>query len=129
MEQFTNPNTMHALSFGDKMLASTITMIMGIGITFLVLCILWAFIAIMGKVMAAANAPKKAAPAPVAVTETKVEDDDSEIIAAVIAAAVAAYQGSGGAKPLVVRKIVRVSGDTTLWSNAARADVIDSRKF
>ena len=58
MEQFSDPNTMHSLSFGDKMLASTITMLMGIGITFLVLCILWAFISIMGRVMKAASGNK-----------------------------------------------------------------------
>ncbi|MBQ0078833.1 MAG: OadG family protein [Eubacterium sp.] len=129
MEIFANPETMHSLSFGEKMLGSTITMIMGIGITFLVLCILWAFITIMGKAMNLAEkkpAPAPAAPAPVAEPEAS---DDADVIAAVIAAAVAAYQGAGGAKPLVVRKIVRVSGETTIWSNAARAEVIDSRKF
>lgn len=129
MELFSNPETMHSLSFGEKMLGSTITMIMGIGITFLVLCILWAFITIMGKVMSASQKKPAAAPAPAAPAPEAAASDDSEIIAAVIAAAIAAYQGAGGAKPLVVRKIVRVSGETTVWTNAARADVIDSRKF
>ena len=70
MEQFSDPNTMHSLSFGDKMLASTITMLMGIGITFLVLCILWAFISIMGRVMKAASGNKtETAPAAAAAQE------------------------------------------------------------
>ena len=51
MEIFSNPDTMHSLTFGEKMLASTITMIMGLGITFTVLILIWIFIAIMGKVL------------------------------------------------------------------------------
>jgi len=54
--------------------------------------------------------------------------NDAEI-AAVIAAAIAAYEGSGRAGNLVVRKISRISGETTLWTNAAREDCIESRKF
>ena len=44
MEIFSNPDTMHSLTFGEKMLASTITMIMGLGITFTVLILIWIFI-------------------------------------------------------------------------------------
>ena len=78
MEQFSDPNTMHSLSFGDKMLASTITMLMGIGITFLVLCILWAFISIMGRVMKAASGNKtETAPAAAAAPSTEMERSTS----------------------------------------------------
>ncbi len=31
MEQFANPETIHSISFGDQMIGSLITMIMGIG--------------------------------------------------------------------------------------------------
>lgn len=146
MEQFTNPETMHALSFGEKMLASTITMLMGLGVTFLVLCILWAFITVMGKAMGLANrekAPKtKAAPAPAAAKSVASADDEvqaaviaaaiaagEDALPAVIAAAIAAYEGSGIPNNLVVRKIRRIPTNTTLWMDAARDDVIDSRRM
>ena len=136
MEMFSNPELFHQLSTGDKMIGSLITMIMGMGITFCVLILLWAFVAIMGKAVngkpkgdkasdgtKAAATPSVAAAAPAAASNASDEN-----LVAVIAAAIAAYQG-GGAGNLVVRKIVRLSGESTAWSNAAREDCIDSRKF
>ncbi|MBQ8152004.1 MAG: OadG family protein [Firmicutes bacterium] len=150
MEQFTNPETMHALTFGQKMVGSTITMCMGLGVTFLILCILWAFIVLMGKVMGAVDGKKaapKAAPAaaaaPAATKATPAGGSDEEtaaviaaalaasddVLPAVIAAAIAAYEGSGIPNNLVVRKIRRIPNNTTLWMDAARDDVIDTRRF
>ncbi|MCI8648276.1 MAG: OadG family protein [Firmicutes bacterium] len=131
MEQFANPETMHSLSMGEKLAGAGITTIMGMGITFLVLILLWGCVAIMTKFTyrpkkeekpqaSAAPAATPAAPAAPAAA------DDSLI--AVISAAIAAYEG-GSANNLVVRKISRISGDTTVWGDAGRADCIDSRKF
>ena len=130
MDLFSDPNTIHSLSFGQKMLGSTVTIIMGLGITFTVLLLIWVFIAIMGKILnavkqkqekaAAAAAPAApAAPAPAAA-------DDSLI--AVISAAIAAYEGEG-ANNLVVRKITRLSGAATPWENAATLARMDTRKM
>jgi len=138
MDKFANPELFETLSFGDKMLGSTVTMLMGMGITFLILLILWGFVALMGKFLghgskkapASTPAPTAAAPAaaaPASAPPSAASDD--QIIAAVIAAAVAAYQGSGGTGTLVVRKITRLSGETTFWTNAGREECIESRKF
>lgn len=135
MDKFADPALFESLSFGEKMTGSLITTLMGIGVTFLILCLLWAFVAIMGKVMGVASkgdkasAKTEAAAAPSVTAAAPVKSSDDEAIAAVIAAAVAAYQGSGGTSNLVVRKISRISGETTLWTNAAREDCIASRKF
>ena len=134
MDKFADPALFESLSFGEKMTGSFITMLMGLGVTFLILCLLWAFVAIMGKVMGIASkgdkasAKTEAAAAP-SVPQVAPTNNDDEVIAAVIAAAIAAYQGSGGTGNLVVRKISRISGETTLWTNAAREDCIASRKF
>lgn len=138
MDIFSNPDTMHSLSMGDKLIGSCITMLMGMGITFVVLILLWAFVAIMGKFMniaskgdkaseetKAAATPSVAAPAAPAAPAASADDT----LTAVIAAAIAAYQSEGGRGNLVVRKISRISGETTLWTNAAREDCIESRKF
>ena len=134
MDKFADPALFESLSFGEKMTGSFITMLMGLGVTFLILCLLWAFVAIMGKVMGIASkgdkasAKTEAAAAP-SVPQVAQANNDDEVIAAVIAAAIAAYQGNGGTGNLVVRKISRISGETTLWTNAAREDCIASRKF
>ncbi|NBI63771.1 hypothetical protein D3Z38_12065 [Clostridiales bacterium] len=142
MEQFANPETMHSLSMGEKLAGAGITTLMGMGITFVVLILLWACIAIMTKFTyrpnketkapSAAAAPvptpvPTAAPAAPAVTAPANADDS---LIAVISAAIAAYESErrGGNGNLIVRKISRVSGETTAWSNAGRIDCINSRK-
>ena len=138
MEKFANPELFESLSFGDKMLGSTITLIMGMGITVVVLVLLWGFVAIMGKAMkiasgkgdkAPAKAEAAATPSAAAAPVAPAAGTDDAVIAAVIAAAVAAYQSSGVTGNLVVRKISRISGETTPWSLAAKEDCIESRKF
>lgn len=140
MEKFADPSLIDSMSMGDKMLGSTITMIMGMGITFCVLVLLWLFVKLMGKFINREEKEDKSAefempvyasevteptePAP----EVSVKDSEEEI-AAVIAAAIAAYRADGGTGTLVVRKISRASGNATAWSNAAKADCIQSRKF
>ena len=135
MDLFSDPNTIHSLSFGERMLGSTVTMIMGLGITFTILLLIWLFIAIMGKILGAAEHKKKAEAAPAAAAPAaapapaKAEPaaaDDSLI--AVIAAAIAAYEG-GSADNLVVRKITRLSGDMTPWESAANLARMETRKM
>ena len=131
MEIFSNPDTMHSLTFGEKMLASTITMIMGLGITFTVLILIWVFIAIMGKALGTGKkpepAPAAAAPAPVETKAAPVEEASDDSLVAVIAAAIAAYQGAN-ANNLVVKKITRLSGDNTPWGASALEDRLDTRR-
>jgi sodium pump decarboxylase gamma subunit len=132
MEIFSNPDVMHTLTFGQKMLASTITMIMGLGITFTVLILIWIFISLMGKALgtnkkpAAAAAPAAAAPAP-AETKAPVEEASDDSLVAVIAAAIAAYQGAN-ANNLVVKKITRLSGENTPWGVSGLEDRLDTRR-
>ena len=131
MEIFSNPDVMHTLSFGEKMLASTITMIMGLGITFTVLILIWVFIAIMGKALGTGKkpepAPAAAAPAPVETKAAPVEEASDDSLVAVIAAAIAAYQGAN-ANNLVVKKITRLSGDNTPWGASGLEDRLDTRR-
>lgn len=132
MEIFSNPDVMHTLTFGQKMLASTITMIMGLGITFTVLILIWIFISLMGKALgtnkkpAAAAAPAAAAPAP-AETKAPVEEASDDSLVAVIAAAISAYQGAN-ANNLVVKKITRLSGENTPWGVSGLEDRLDTRR-
>ena len=135
MDKFADPSLFDSLSFGDKMAGSAITMLMGLGITFVVLMLLWGVFALMGKAMSpsakkgdkASKAETKANATPSVAAPAAAKTDD--VLTAVIAAAIAAYQSEGGTGNLVVRKIQRLSGETTLWTNAAREDCIESRRF
>ena len=129
MEIFSNPDVMHTLSFGEKMLASTITMIMRLGITFTVLILIWVFIAIMGRALGTGKKPAAApaAPAPVETKAAPVEEASDDSLVAVIAAAIAAYQGAN-ANNLVVKKITRLSGDNTPWGVSGLEDRLDTRR-
>ena len=131
MDLFSDPNTIHSLTFGQRMLGSTVTMIMGLGITFTVLILIWIFIAIMGRILGAtqkkpAAAPAAAAPAPVETKAPTAETSDDSLVA-VIAAAIAAYQGAN-ANNLVVKKITRLSGDNTPWGASGLEDRLDTRR-
>lgn len=133
MEQFANPDMMHSLSLSEKMAGAGITTLMGMGITFIVLILLWGCIAIMTKFTyrpkKGDTAPQKAdaAAAPSAAPAATVTAAADNSLIAVITAAIAAFEG--GSSNFVVRKIRRISGETTAWSDAGRADCIDSRKF
>ncbi|MCI5593578.1 MAG: OadG family protein [Clostridiales bacterium] len=140
MEQFANPTYFEGLSMGERLTGATVTMCMGLGITFAVLVILWVCIAVMAKIThrstkasdsaaAPASAPAPAAapaetPAPAAETADMA---DGELVA-VIAAAVAAMENTVVSN-LVVKKITRVSGPTNAWASAGLSECIDSRRM
>lgn len=134
MEQFADPNLMHELSMSDKLAGAGITTIMGMGITFVILLLLWGCISLMTKFT---FRPEKGDKAPKAVaaavpsgaeTQSVTTQAADDALIAVITAAIAASEG-GSTNNLVVRKITRLSGQTTVWGNAGRLDCIDSRKF
>ena len=140
MEQFADPTYFEGLSMGERLTGATVTMCMGLGITFAVLVILWVCIAVMAKIThrstkasdsaaapAAAPAPAAAqaeTPAPAAETADMA---DGELVA-VIAAAVAAMENTVVSN-LVVKKITRVSGPTNAWASAGLSECIDSRRM
>ncbi|MCL1808760.1 MAG: OadG family protein [Clostridiales bacterium] len=146
MERFTDPSLIgsSAMSMGDRMAGSLITMLMGMGTTLAVLVLLWGIITIMTKAFvlsekrgsaglrADSTAPGDMAHAAAAASspeEVFTERVDDGELAAVIAAAIAAFEGGTGADGLVVRRIRRVSGQGNAWNSAGRSDCIDSRKM
>ena len=133
MDKFADPSLFDSLSFGDKMAGSAITMLMGMGITFVVLMLLWGVFALMGKCMSstakkgdkASAAETKANATPSVAAPAAAKTDD--VLTAVIAAAIAAYQSEGGTGNLVVRKIrdfpvKRLCGLTQREKTASKAE-------
>lgn len=137
MEKFANPQYFDSLTLSEKMAGAGVTTLLGLGTTFVILCLIWLILSIMGKIMTATgkkSAPAAAAapavPAATAPAPAKGENlaSDAELVA-VITAAIAAYEGSGAANNLVVRSVQRVSGASTAWSRAGSADCLESRNM
>jgi len=113
-------------TMGEKMQQAGLNTVMGIGIVFLVLLFLSFLIGQfkhIGKLENAAGGKKAAAPAPVKpapVVEPVVEEEEElandEELVAVIAAAIAAYEGSESTDGFVVRSI-RKAGSRN-WKRA-----------
>lgn len=107
-------------SFGDSMARAGLNTLIGMGVVFAVLILISFIISLFGyipKIQAAfskkANTPApKAAPAPVAAAPVEEEvvdySDDLELVA-VIAAAIAAYEGETSTDGFVVRSIRKVN--------------------
>ena len=145
MERFIDPAMFVNLTFGEKVAASLVTTLMGMGTTFSVLILLWGIIALTSRIIrksenkAVVEATAKTAGVDVKSKEaeavgiigggTSPAIDASQEIIAVIMAAIAASSGSGSASNLKIRKIQRISGSNTAWNSAGVNDCIDSRKF
>ncbi len=121
MEKFADPALFDSLSTGEKATGALITTCMGMGITFIVLILLWAVIYVMAKIVAKAEGTFASKQSLSMAAEAKGQ--------AAITAAITAYEGNSGlsAGSFVVRRITRISGNT--WGNAGRTECLDSRKF
>jgi len=136
MEKFANPEYFDSLTMGEKMAGAGITTLLGLGTTFVILCLIWLILSIMGRIMTGSNkakAAKAAAPAaaPAVVAASAPAENlasDAQLVA-VITAAIAAYEGAQGASNLVVRNITRVTGAGSAWSHAGSMDCLESRNM
>lgn len=134
MERFANPDLFKDLSFIDKLQGGLVTTLMGFGITFVVLTLIWGVISIMSRII---NQKPELQNETILVTEDSPVTinkpvSDGEVnpqLVAVIMAAIAASEGSEYVSDLVVRKISRVSGSRPVWGTAGNTDSIESRKF
>lgn len=133
MREFADPVLLEAMPLADKLLYSTITLILGMGITFLVLILLMAAIKVMSaaltgkKEQKAEPVPQPVVKAPVAapsVIEVKDESDDQELIA-VITAAIMSFQGEHGEDKRFRINSVRKAGERVpSWAAAGIHDAM-----
>lgn len=143
MQKFADPKLFDTLSFGEKSIGAFITTLMGMGITFSVLILLWGLIALMAKLTAEKPKPPKGnldeasvktAPATntaaATTTNASITPGISPELIAVITAAIESFEGkTANAGNLIIRKISRAAGQATSWGNAGTSEAIASRKF
>lgn len=132
LDKFANPETMQTLTFGEKMLATFYTTVLGMLITFSALVLIWALTIILSKIVRSIENKGKAEiieveEAPKTVEEIPVasEEDDEELVA-VISAAVAASLNTS-IHNIVVTNISRVDDKTPSWGIVGRSEQMNSR--
>ena len=118
-------------SASEKLIGCLIVTVLGMGITFVALLVLWVSIIVMSKLL---NPKKKeevikvAPQEPVKMTHEadEVEEENAEELIAVIAAAVAASLNTS-IHNIVVRNVVRVSDSSPAWNSAGRQEQMNTR--
>lgn len=117
MEQFSNPDLIGGLSLGDKLLSSGLVMVLGMGITFLVLIGLMVFIALLKNVAGHKKAEEKAEAVsaealPAAKQSVHALPRDDDELLAVIAAAIRAQDDELVAVLAAVAAMLEHEGST-----------------
>ena len=131
MERFADPTILETMSVGEKLLDSLLVMVLGMGVTFLVLVFLMFSIGVLrilfqGKKATEDKArPKQPVAAPakantagddelIAVINAAIAASQQEDIIAVIAGAIAAMETSG--RRLKIQSIRRVTDSMPIWA-------------
>lgn len=130
MEIFSNPETIHSLSFGEKLLGVGFTMVLGMGITFISLVILKGVMEIMTRVLVEKKKPVAVAetvatsPQP-EVQEVEEPHNDEAVIAAITVALSAKLKTP--MSNIVIRNIRKVGGSKNSWNHVGIIEQMNSR--
>lgn len=137
LDKLADPNLLKQMTTSEKLSASFQTTVLGMGITFAALIIIWGLSIVLKNVVLSiegkkdsgvkvVNEPKNKKKVSSEVIEID-EMDDEELIA-VISAAIASSMDTS-VRNIVVKNIVRVNDDTPTWGKVARIDQVNSRLY
>ncbi len=130
MEIFSNPETIHSLSFGEKLLGVGFTMLLGMGITFISLIILKGVMEVMTKVLKTKEKPvtvasSVAVPSQPEIQEIEEPQGDEAVIAAITVALSAKLKTP--MSNIIIRNIRRVESSQNSWNHAGIIEQMNSR--
>jgi len=136
LTRFADPQTMHAMSMGDKLFAGLFTTVLGMGITFLALIILQFIISWMERFLANKSEPQTAPqptkqPTPRALVTQVPESpasnkaDEQELVAA-ITASLAIMLGTSTDR-LIIKNIVKVEDRSPIWNRTGILEQMNNR--
>ncbi|MDD3350150.1 MAG: OadG family protein [Eubacteriales bacterium] len=138
MERFADPALFDTLTRVELLKAGLVTTLMGVGTTFLVLCLIWLAIALMSRILHLIERVKNKEMASVSTllhhdvigtSSAHAEEISPEVIAVITAAILAAEGKTAIDDGLVIRKINRVAGTRPSWGRAGMIDCMESRRF
>ena len=129
LAQFANPETLKTLSLTHKLLASLVTTLLGMGITFIALILLQILISWMDKLINRTRPVE----APIAVhtsasakaNETVASQDDNELVAVI--ATVIALKMKTTVDKIVIKNITKIDDRSPLWNRAGIIEQMNSR--
>ncbi|MEA1974571.1 MAG: OadG family protein [Bacillota bacterium] len=133
LKRLADPNLLEKMTASEKITAALHATILGMGITFAALIIIWGLTVVLKKVV---NSIENKGDTQIKVIKTKVnnkieieeayeENNDEELIAVISAAIASSLKTS--VDNIIVRNIVRVADDTPTWGVVARINQINSR--
>jgi len=133
LESFKHADSFAQMDMVDKLIASGYVTMLGMGITFVALILIWFLIALMSRFIrgieskqAITEVKPANVPAPVVVSSvSSVEGDEGELVA-VITAAIAASMNTS-MHNIVVTNIRRIPDTTPTWGKLGRSDVMNAR--
>jgi glutaconyl-CoA/methylmalonyl-CoA decarboxylase subunit delta len=130
LARFGNPDIIQSLSISDKLMASLITTILGMGITFVALIILQFIISIMDKILNNSKATTNAAATVTLakkspVTKAEPQQDDNELVAVI--ASVIAMKLKTSVGNIVIKNIEKTEDHSPAWNRAGIIEQMNSR--
>lgn len=133
LENFKHAESFAQMALVDKLIATGYVIVLGMGITFVALMLIWFLTVLMSKFIqrveskqALTEVKPAVAPAPASVTTAVVKDEDEGELIAVITAAIAASMNTS-MHNIVVTNIRRVPDTTPTWGKLGRSDVMNAR--
>jgi len=137
LDKLADPNLLEQMTTSEKLSASFQATVLGMGITFAALIIIWGLTVLLKNVVLSiegkkdsgvkvVNTPQKKTEKVSEVVEEEVTDDE-ELIAGISAAIASSMETS--VRNIVVKNIVRVNDDTPTWGKVARIDQVNSRLY
>lgn len=117
-----------SMSLGERFAGSMVVTLMGVGIVFAALAILYFAIIIMQKMVNGVQPKKEVVSKPAIVEEPVEEEDDvdnTELVAVITAAVAASLNTS--THNIIVRNITRSQDTTPSWARMGRIDQISNK--
>ncbi len=136
LESFKHADTFSQMPMGDKLLATGYVILLGMGITFIALILIWMITVLMSSIIRQMEksqeikkVPNVSKPTVVPMSEKPIEqvvNEDEEELVAVISAAIAAALNTS-MNNIRVTNIRRVPDNTPTWGKVGRNDVMNAR--
>ena len=134
LDNFKQAETFELMSMSDKLLATGYVILLGMGITFVALVLIWMITVIMSKTIQ--KLEKKDEPVSMITRDVEIKntstpmsvasDDMDEELVAVITAAIAATLNTS-MHQIRVSNIKRIGDQTPTWGKMGRSDVMNAR--
>lgn len=121
---FSDPASLKELTVSQKMVASLVTTLLGMGITFLALIALQVVITLMARFVPEGRIVKKQEPEERKESDEKTEEEfNQEVVAAISTSLAVLLQCSP--KGLVIKNIRKVEDTASVWSKAGMIEQTD----